>query len=382
MDTNANIVNSTPDLVAAKLAEFGITDDTVLASIKAQGVKTPDQLGILKEDELIAAGLNRIQARELLASLKPAVPDKAPFSPVSFVDSGILPVVPDDGSWLRSLCAGGVLKIDESTVISAIRAALAFRFGLFDLPAKLVKAMEDHSESIDETVDPEIFFHIRDELTRHNYADIFQAIPGLNGNYITDARKKKLFDRITQFFWPAIIGFHEQLKPWYETWRAQAADPSVLYDAFSALAGSGRGVTPGFQIPDTGLLHSQAEAVNDAVNKVFAGTGVQVTAALAYEASQIKKILEESRLPKLIGADNRDQMLKQLKVAVSSTYPRLEINITKYVLAVLKIKDLSAGYDELQFFKELYMLGSSIPWNDLGGQTIAGIGGGRIPQQL
>lgn len=374
MEDNTTI---TQDLVAAKLAEFGITDDAVIANIKAQGVNTPDQLTVLKEDELIGAGLNKVQARQLLASfVKPAITEPSPVSgPVSY--DGILPSVPDDGPWLLDLKAGGVLKVDRSTVISAIRAALANKVGLFDLPGKLVAAMEKFADANDEQVDP-IFFKLRKQLTRRAYADIFEAIEGFEASYVTDARKKQLFDRINQYLWPAIISFNEQLRTWYDAWKSQVADPTILLGAFAAIS-RGHGIAPDVQVPDTGVLHDQADAVNDAINKVFAGSGVQVASAMAFDATQIRKVLmEETRLPALIGAANRDQMLKMLNASVSPTYPRLETNLTRYVLSIFQVKDQPSGMEELDYFKALYLLGSQIPWDNLGGHGIAGIGGGQV----
>ena len=64
-----------------------------------------------------------------------------------------------------------------------------------------------------------------------------------------------------------------------------------------------------------GCLSSKSDAVKDAINKAFAGTGVQISAALAYEAQEIKKSLEDPRLPALVGVANREQLLKKLGVA-------------------------------------------------------------------
>jgi hypothetical protein len=58
-------------------------------------------------------------------------------------------------------------------------------------------------------------------------------------------------------------------------------------------------------------------------------------------------------------------MLRMLGVEVSATYPRMETNLTKFVLSVMAIKNLAAGNEELQFFGSLYMLGSQIPWDQL-----------------
>lgn len=372
---------STPEeQVKAKLQEYGASDDIVTAVVDL-GVSNMEDLASVREEELVTAGMKTIQARKLLASLvKPAISEPSPVSgPVSY--DGILPSVPDDGPWLQDLKAGGVLKVDRSTVISAIRAALANRVGLFDLPGKLVTAMEKFADANDEQVDP-IFFKLRKQLTRRAYADVFEAIEGFEASYVTDGRKKQLFDRMNQYLWPAIISFNEQLRAWYDAWKSQLVDPTLIMGAFAAMS-RGHGIAPDVQIPDTGILHDQADAVNDAINKVFAGTGVQVASAMAYDGTQIRKVLmEETRLPALIGAANRDQMLKMLNASVSPTYPRLETNLTRYVLSIFQVKDQPAGMEELEYFKALYMLGSQIPWDNLGGQGITGIGGGRVNAQL
>ena len=146
-----------------------------------------------------------------------------------------------------------------------------------------------------------------------------------------------------------------------------AGNPALMMSALMAASGGGgMALPPGMmQPPDTGILRDNADAVADAVNRVFAGTGVQIAAALAYDASKIKGTLENLRLPALTGAANRDQMLKQLGVAVSATYPRLETNLTRFVLAVMRAKDQPSGNEELQYFGALFMLGSQIPGTSL-----------------
>ena len=133
------------------------------------------------------------------------------------------------------------------------------------------------------------------------------------------------------------------------------------------------------QAPDTGILHDAADGFNDTINKVFAGTRMPIATALAYEAGQIVKALENPALPGYIGAVNREQMLRMLGVDVSATYPRMEVNLIKYVMSVLKIKDMSSGPEEQQFFVALAMLGNSIPWDQLGMGKRARVDSDRRP---
>lgn len=286
-------------------------------------------------------------------------------TPLAFGGADILPEVPSEESWLSSLRAGGQLKVDQPTVISVVRASLAHRVGLFDLPSILADKMEHFAEDNAEPVGEE-YFKLRRQITRRDYGEIFAAIDGLDGKFISDKRRNDLLNRVDTIMWPALFDFHSQLKGWVESWQQGAANPAVLFGAITAMAGGGSAMPPGMmEPPDTGTVRDQAEAFNDSLNKVFAGTGIPVARALAFDAKGIKETLENPSLPAMVGAANREQMLRMLGVEVSAAYPRMETNLTKYVLAILQVKDLAAGNEELQFFGSLAMLGSQIPWDTL-----------------
>ncbi len=92
----------------------------------------------------------------------------------------LLPSIPNDDSWMNALKSGGILKVDDSSYIAAIRAALADLAGLYDVPEKLAKAMEQYADETEEQVDP-TFYALRKSLIRRNYGEIFAAIDGLDG---------------------------------------------------------------------------------------------------------------------------------------------------------------------------------------------------------
>lgn len=365
------------DDVTVKLSELGV-DDVTIAKIRDDlGVATVDDLNVLTEADFVSVGLKVVQARKVAGAFAPTakLPDASTFGVAAF--DTVLPTVASDESWLEALKTGGLLKVDQSTVTAAIRAALANRVGLFDIPTKLADAMEKFADSNDDQVDAS-FFALRKQITRRSYADVFAAIDGLDANFVTDARKKQLFGRIDEYLWPAIIQFNDQLYSWQDAWmKGSAANPAMLMAAVMS-GGNGVGMPPGMMAPpETAILRDSADAVADAINRVFRGTGVQIAAALAYDAAQIKKTMEDPRLPLMVGAANREQMLKQLGIAVSATYPRLETNLTRFVLATLQAKDQPAGNEEYQYFGTLYMLGSQIPWDQLGHgyRTLAGVAG-------
>ena len=72
---------------------------------------------------------------------KPVEEKKEPSSVITSSLS-ILPVVPDDQSFLELLKTGGVLKVGTTEVLSAIKAALAQKVGLYKLPEKILDKME------------------------------------------------------------------------------------------------------------------------------------------------------------------------------------------------------------------------------------------------
>lgn len=356
------------DEIAAKLAEIGVTDEVVIEAVKALGVNDLSDFAFAEKADLVTAGLKPIEATKLIRGVTTVAPVTSTSAPVPTLAntsdfSGILPTIPDDGSWLEMLKTGGVLKVDQSTVIAAVRAALADRVKLFDLPEEIAKKMEAYAEENDDPVDS-TFFKLRQQLTRRSYAEIFSAIEGLDGTFVSPKKKSNLLGRINSEVWPAIAASFHQLKAWQAAWMQGVANPSILLAGF--LTG-GSALPPGMvSTPDTGALHDSGDDINNAINKAFAGTGTIVASALAYDAVQIRRTLEDPRLPALLGAPNRDQMLKRLGVTVSANYARLETNLVKYILGFIQAKDVAAGDEELRYFSALYMLGSQIDWSALG----------------
>lgn len=375
------------ETVVAKLKTLNVEEAVITKITQDLGAESETDLALLSEADLVGAGMKPIPAKRLLASLKEAAiaPAAAAMASMGSMNFDALPPVPTEESWLSALRAGGVLKVDQSSVISVIRVALAQRVNLYEIPKLLVGLMEEYADTNDEQVDP-LFFKLRKELTRSSYAEVFEAIDGLDGSYVTEARKKKLMLRGDQYLWPAITSFNALLQGWYDAYTKGAMNPMLMMSNMAAMIGGGGGAAlpPGMlqQVPDTGGLRDGADAFADSVNKVFAGTGVQIAAALAYEAKRVRDTLSDVRLPALIGVANREQMLKKLGVAVPATYERLEKNLTQFVLATMQVKDQPSGNHEIVYFYSLAMLGSQIPWDQLGVVVPGRANGRRRPSGI
>lgn len=378
-ETAATAAPTTNTEVRAKLAEYGADEATITKVIDDLGVETLDELASLEVADLTGAGVKLAKARKLVAELK--VPAKPASTATTAAETraiqtqfeALLPAIPSDDSWLNALKTGGILKVDESSYIAAIRAALADRAGLYNVPEALAKAMEKYADETEEQVDP-TFYALRKSLTRRTYGDIFAAIDGLDGTFITEGRRKEFLGRIRETLWPAITESYQTLDGWYQTWRAGFSDPSMLLAAISGgLSGGVAGIgmmTP----PDTAALHDAGDALVNSINRVFRGTGVQVVAAMAYDASVIRNTLEDTRLPSMVGVKNREMMLKKIGASVSSNYIRLEQNLVKYVLAFAKHNTVTSDV-EVNYFVALWQLGTQINWSELGGGHRDGIAG-------
>lgn len=367
------------DDVRTKLAEYGADEATIDKVISELGVEELDDLASLEVVDLTGAGMKLAKARKLVAELKntskPAAPAVAAAETRAIQSQfeALLPSIPTDESWLNALKTGGILKVDESSYIAAIHAALADRAGLYNVPDALSKAMEKYADETEEQVDP-IFYALRKSLTRRTYGDIFAAIDGLDGTFITDARRKEFLGRIRDTLWPAIAESYRTLDGWYQTWRASFSDPSML---IAAIGGGFSGGVAGMSMitpPDTAQLHDAGDTLVDSINRVFRGTGVQVAAAMAYDANIIRNTLEDPRLPSMVGVKNREMMLKKIGASVSSNYIRLEQNLVKYVLAFVKHDTVTSDV-EVNYFVALWQLGTQINWAELGGGDATGMTG-------
>jgi hypothetical protein len=384
-DVAAGIASGLPEVWVAYIDPFasaiGKGVEEVTEALKSLvGDPGEEAVGLLQSAEFtpdkdivdaVGIGVPKAKLAKAISGLRRKVESTVSDAPVMAMMGSatydMLPAAPDDGSWLQALRAGGVLKVDKSTVVSAVRAALAHRAGLFDIPRKLVARMEEFADSNDEPV-PAEFYSLRKQITRRTYAEVFEAIDGLDGNFVTDARIKQLLGRIDDHLWPGITLFYEQLKAWMESWQQGTSNPNALLALVLSLGGGATNALPPgiMQPPETGALRDQADAFSDSVNRVFAGTGAQIASAIAFDATRIRDTLQNPQLPALIGAANREQMLKMLGVNVTATYPRMETNMIRFVLAIMNVSEVPAGNEELQYFSSLCMLGSQIPWSELG----------------
>lgn len=346
----------------ARLTELGFTEEQI-GKLAEQGVTSEEEMAMLGEQEVRdITGCNVITAKKVVKAFMPA-PTEPDMTATSTAVQNVLPALPDDMSYLELLKTGGVLKIDRVNVISAMRAAIASDVGLYNLPDILIGRMEQFALEQEEPLG-ESFYKLQRQLTRRDYGEVLSAI-GATGSFVSDRRKKETLARLDAMLWPALRGFNDQLQMWINTWTQGASTPALI--AMAILPGAQGVMPPGMlQPPDSSALRDEGEAVINQINKVFAGTGIPVARALAFDAMQIRSVLEDPNLPSTVGAATRDQMLKTLGIDVGADYIRLERNASQFALAIMEFPKVAAGTDELSYLSAMWTLGSQIPWDRLG----------------
>ncbi len=357
---NVNI----PQELQGRLAQYGADTATIARIVTDLGVESLEDLAVMEDKDLVAAGMKLAKVRRMLAELnkttqpvaQPATSAAGLRGPMIPSYEDILPDIPDDGAWLGRLKTDGVLKVEDSTYIAAVRAALADQVGLYDVPDRLIREMDAYAEVTDEQVGSE-YFELREMLARRSYADLFSAVKGLNGSYITDKRRKAFLQKLQAEMWPALKRGNNALESWNQVYRENSND---LGNIALVLQGQGDMVA----IADTSSLHEAGDDIIMSINRAFSGTGVQVSAALAYDACEIIKALNNPRLPMLIGVPSRELMLKKIGISVSGGYVRQERNLVRFVMAFVNHNAVSADA-ETHYFKALWQLGSQIDWPQL-----------------
>ena len=354
---------TTEEVTKALLDVVGEPGDDAL-SILADPVAAPDvDIKTALSGLKIPSGKINMHLAKLRGPKTAEVPASASASSGTGMHAlAILPSVPDDTSFLEMLKTGGVLKPGVPEVLSAIKAALAKRVGLFDLPERILAKMEEFAEAQEEPCG-EAFFKLQRQLTEKKYGDVLAAL-GVPGSFVSERRKKEFFVRVDQRLWKSLKSFQTQLSAWQQAWVQGSANPGMLMLAM-ATSHTGGVMPPGMMAPpDTSPLRAAGEEVINEINRVFAGPGIPVARALAYDATRIMGILEEKTLPAQVGAGTKDQMLKELGVTVGADIVRTEQGLTRYTLAIMSLPKVTAD-SELAYLAALIQLGATIPWDKL-----------------
>jgi hypothetical protein len=191
---------------------------------------------------------------------------------------------------------------------------------------------------------------------------------------VTEPDKTALFGRMDDYLWPALGNFLGVLEKWGEDYVEATTGVAALV---------GRGAR---RIPSTDVLRDYGQDVIKAFNKVYAGNGGRVAAALASYAGKILKFLDNRDCLTYTGSANPEQLLKKLNAEATPAMVRAERNLTQLLMSIIEAENLTAGQIEYDYYDAMAMLAREIPLDrivagDLGDDRRDGIprvGGGTL----
>lgn len=201
------------DSLKTRLTELGLNDEQV-GKLETEGAVNDMDMARLSAEEIKGiTGCGLLVAKRIAEAFTPVAPT-APAAADTITQAAqlqsILPALPDDTSFLELLKVGGVLKIDRTNVMAALRAAIAERVGLFNLPDILMARMEQFAVEQEEPLG-EPFYRLQRQLAERRYGDILSAL-GTTGQFVNDRRKRETLNRLNEMLWPALRDFNNQLK--------------------------------------------------------------------------------------------------------------------------------------------------------------------------
>ncbi len=367
---------ATKDKLTTLLAQYGV-GDTALAVTKLDelGVECVADLAALSAEELVGVGLKLVKARKLLEALnsKAATAGGTSAARVSSVtttsraeqiNTVVLPEPPNEESWLSSLRSGGVLKVGESTYLSAARAIIAAKLNVKDLIKRLCEEIEQTAVAQDEVV-PQLYFDLRNRNLRRKYSEVFAVVGGASA--ITEAQRASTMRRIQERMVPALYRCHMAADAWLRTWIASTG-PMMGAFAVGQQIGApiGMSIPPAFNsMPDVAPIRDACDELRDAVNASLSGVGPAAVTAIACEYRDLQEILNNDSLPAYLGVATREQMLKKLDIGVGASLIRMERDLVRLLLAYAS-SDSQSPDQESSYYYACHMVGAQIPWNHLG----------------
>ncbi len=282
-----------------------------------------------------------------------------PYTETVYTASSLLPTPPhDDQGLLELLRAGGVQKVGSTDLLAAVRAMVYDRIGVYDIPKIFTDKMDQYAKSTTGPCPPE-YYTILKLVKKREYGDILFPFE-VDGRFLSEPRKAEFLQK-TKRLWEFLKRTHELFIGW-----VQSAKESTTLDLTSIVAFAAGQQNSDMALfgsmPRTTLFRDRAMAFHDEVSLVFSGTGQPVARGLAYESTEIRKILADIRVPSAMGYVNHELMLRDLGIAVPADLPNLERNVAQYALALADLDKISPAL-EMKYLAEMYRVGGDINWD-------------------
>ncbi|MAG11657.1 MAG: hypothetical protein CMI52_02515 [Parcubacteria group bacterium] len=343
--------------------------------VSDENVKTALGQIDLNVGENLPIGVFKKNLAALRAACAPAAP-VAENEPDRAGRARILPTLPGDTpSLLGALRTGGVLKVDDVAVASGVRGSLFNLKGGFEIGGKILALMKKQADKAQAPYTNQ-YRKMRKKIKRidgrRTWAEVLSAV-GLESDDVTQADRREFLERFETIFWPGVLQFSGVLDAWRSEYDADLGNVANLVRGMS-----GRNVNA--DAPDSTLVRGAADALNDAANKTYAGSGCEASRTLVFDAVELTEVASDPAVYALCGYLEAEQfMLEGLGISVSGFDESYEVMLAEYIYGILKLREIpqSSG-EEVDYLYELSRYGKKVKSSPVFG-TIPGVGGSGTP---
>lgn len=374
-------LGKTPDEIATALESvvgdvtdgaidlLGNPDDTPDADIKTAlaGLKVPTAL--------VNKAIRGIRNAPAPAPAAAPAPAPAAMAPTVRAAEVMLVSAPGDDDLLKALKLGGRPEFEPVNVAAVVRAAVARRNGVFDLPERLVDAIRNESRK-QRKPNPPILIQVRRELAKRSnvaaiFADLFPE-EGKGGSAYVSEKDKTETLKALDGIWPALIAFQGRLR----AFRMEAMTAAMTAGMATQMSGgfgfSAMGLDPSMLMGvnlDTSSYVDDVEGIIDALNGVFMDQGLYASRVLAEEGARLTGILKMDGLVSAVGCTNYEDMLRELRIGVTADVIRGQTDLATWLINVVTLQEKdSASLPGVLL--ALCMLGDRIPWEKLSAGSV------------
>lgn len=374
-------LGKTADEIATKLEPLvgDINDDAIDMLGNDQDTPTASLVKAL-EGVAPEAKLNRairgIRNAPAPVAAAPA-PAPAPVVPPTVRAAEIMLVsAPGDDDLLKALKLGGRPEFEPVNVAAVVRAAVARRNGVYDLPERLVDAIRGESRK-QRKPNPPILIQVRRELAKRSnvaaiFADLFpEESKGGGTAYVSDKDKTETLKALDGI-WPALIAFQNRLRAFRMEAMTAAMTAGMATQMGGGMGFAAMGLDPSMLMGvnlDTSSYVDDVEGIIDALNGVFMDQGLYASRVLAEEGSRLTGILKMDGLVAAVGCTNYEDMLRELKIGVTADVIRGQTDLATWLINVVTLQEKdSASLPGVLL--ALCMLGDRIPWEKLSAGSV------------
>jgi len=277
---------------------------------------------------------------------------------------------PSDDDMLKALTTTERPVFEPANIASVIRAAVARRLGVYDLPKTLAEAIRASSRA-HHIPNPPIFRVVNREARRRTsvgaIVDDMVSEDQPKSLYVDQADIDRAFKAMDKI-WPVLIDFQVRLRGF----RNEAYVASLNMTAQSRIGTPAPdlfGINPldlvGIKLDPKPIVDQVENLVFD-LNEIFEDQGLDASRILGERAARFTRILELEGLPAAVGTLDHKAMMSKLDIRITQAMLTDQAKLITWLINVVRLGEIDASRLPAMLVY-LAKIGDEIPWNSISG---------------